>query len=380
MKIAMFTETYLPNLDGVVRSIVSLREKLEERGHEVYIFTAGGLSDKKKNKDKRVFYHLGSPFLPYPQYKVAIFPFLAQNKVHKLGIDVIHTHGMAMMGLAALETKIILGKPMLGTFHTLITESPFYILPIKRLYPFVKKITWNYIKWYFNQCEVVACPSHIIEHSLAEHGLKKTVVLPNGVDTVLFSPNNFDLQWRQTFAAQKNKIILYVGRLAKEKNIMFLPDIAKKMDDEYVFVVIGDGPLRKGLERSIKASRLSDRFFLLVKVSDETVRKAYASSDALIFPSTFETQGLVAVEAMASGLPVVGAKAYGISEVIKHNETGYLVDPEDINDYAEYLKLAVQNRQELSIKCREHVEKNYSLEKSVNDYVRLYERLNKFKN
>lgn len=103
MKIAYYTETYLPNKDGVVTSILIFKKALEDMGHEVYIFAAGDRKAKRENRDKRVFYYTSTPFRPYPMYRIALFPFTSQNKVRKLGIDLIHSHGMATMGLAAVE-------------------------------------------------------------------------------------------------------------------------------------------------------------------------------------------------------------------------------------------------------------------------------------
>ena len=127
MRIAFFTDTYLPNKDGVVSSIVSTRLALEAMGHEVYIFASGSRKDKKENKDPRVHYFASTAFRPYPDYKIALFPFLASGKLRRYGIDVIHTHGIATMGLASLQASVRNGLPVIGTFHTMLPDATHYL-------------------------------------------------------------------------------------------------------------------------------------------------------------------------------------------------------------------------------------------------------------
>ena len=148
MRIAFFTDSYLPQWDGVVSTILGFRKELEREGHEVYIFAAGSRKDKEENKDPHVYYHASTPFKPYPEYRVALFPYLSERRVRKLGIDVIHTHGMATMGLAALTIAkvcvlnfcyrvvgevvvIVLDEVvnfLLFVFYSLIVDGEYFLL------------------------------------------------------------------------------------------------------------------------------------------------------------------------------------------------------------------------------------------------------------
>lgn len=375
MKIAMFTETYLPNLDGVVRCIVTTKKKLEEKGHDVYIFTPGSLSDKRNNKDKKVFYHIGSSFPPYPQYKIALFPYSAQPRVQKLGIDLIHTHGMATMGLGALQAKVFLGKPMIGTFHTLVTEAPYYLSPVKKLYPFIKKVSWSFIKWYFNQCGTTVAPSTSIKAELEKHGVKNVVVNPGGVEPSLFNPGNFDPEFKKRFGVEGKKVILYQGRLAKEKNLHVALEVVRQLDDSYRLLISGDGPYRKELQKLAQSKRLGSKAQFLGRVDEKTLKQAYASSDCFIFPSTFETQGLVAAEAMASGIPVVGANSWGIPDVIEDGKTGFLAKPNDVQDFKEKVVEAIERKEELGRNGLELVLKHFTVDVVTDRLVQHYEKL-----
>ena len=373
MKIAFFTETYLPNIDGVVRSITTARGVLEQKGFDVYVFTSGSIFDKRRNKDKKVFYHLGSPFLPYPQYKVAIFPFLTSGKVFKLGIDLIHTHGMATMGLAALQAKFTLSKPMVGTFHTMVSEIPFYMTPVKRLYPWVTSVMWKYSKWYFNQCDITTCPAQSIVDEMSRHGVKNLSVVPNGVDIKDFTPKNRDEGLMKKLGLGDKKVLLYAGRIAKEKNLLVLPEVVKNLPEDYHLLVIGDGPFRKNLDKGIRHSGVQKRVTLAGRVDEKTLKACYASSHAFVFPSTFETQGIVALEAMASGLPVIGANAHGIRDVVLEGKTGYLVNPNDPKDYAKKIVELEANLEKFSRTAVSHVRDNYSLESTVGKFIKIYE-------
>ncbi|MCX8166947.1 MAG: glycosyltransferase, partial [Candidatus Micrarchaeota archaeon] len=330
MNIGMFTETYLPNVDGVVRHITNTKQILEQLGHNVYVFAPGTLKDKKNNKDNHVFYYLGTPFPPYPQYKIALFPFISQKRLNSLKIDIIHTHGMATMGLLALQAKTLLNKPLIGTFHTLVTEATHYVMPVKKLESPVKKILWNYLKWYYNHCEVTVSPSTSIKEELIKNGIKKVEVVYPGIDTTKFSPMNYDQNFKKRYSVEDKKVILHVGRVAKEKNIEIAIDSVALLDQSYALMIVGDGPHMKKLRAYVKKKKLTNRVIFTGKVDDNELKKAYASCDCLVFPSTFETFGLVAVEAMASGTPVVGANSTGLRDVIVNNKTGYLVKPHSV--------------------------------------------------
>lgn len=381
MKIAFFTETYLPNRDGVVSSILTTRAALEKEGHEVYVFCAGSKQAKKENKDARAFYHISTAFSPYPDYKLALFPFFSERKVKQLGIDVIHTHGMATMGLAAARTARTLHLPIVGTLHTLIPEAVHYIAHRKTTMALSKRIAWGYLRWYFNLCDRVLAPSSVIKEVMEEHKIKNVSVLPSGINTQRFSTSVDGSGIRKKFGLEQNKIVLYLGRLVKEKNLDLLVRSALIIMEEIPdcrFIIAGTGPAEEYYKKLVKSAGLEGSFIFTSFLKDEDVPEYYAACDIFVFPSKFETQGLVALEAMGCGKPVAGARFLAIKELVRDGYNGYLFDPDGPDDCAEKVIRTMRERNKLSVNARKTAEE-YSAENCARKLLKIYEELVKEK-
>ncbi|MEW6329178.1 MAG: glycosyltransferase, partial [Candidatus Micrarchaeota archaeon] len=292
MKIAFFTETYLPNRDGVVSSILTTREALEREGHEVYVFCAGDRQAKKENKDARAFYHISTAFSPYPDYKLALFPFFSERKVRQLGIDIIHTHGMATMGLAAVRTARTLHLPIIGTLHTLIPEAVHYVAHRKTTMALSKRLAWGYLRWYFNLCDRVFAPSEVIKEIMEEHKIKNVTVLPSGINTKRFNPGVDGDEIRKKHGLGSSKVVLYLGRLVKEKNLELLVRAALIIMEEIPdckFIIAGTGPAEDYYKSLVKSAGLEGSFIFAGLLSEDDVPKYYGACDIFVFPSKFET-------------------------------------------------------------------------------------------
>ncbi|MBI4399593.1 glycosyltransferase [Candidatus Micrarchaeota archaeon] len=376
MRIAFFTETYLPNRDGVVSSIINTRKELERRGHEVYIFCSGSSKAKKENKDKNVFYYTSTTFKPYPQYRVAIFPFLAERKVKTLKIDVIHTHGMATMGLAALQASRMLKIPLVSTFHTFVTEAMHYITKRDLLKGLTQRIAWTYLRWYLNRCNLVIAPSTVAKGMLEKYKVKNIDILPSGIDLGRFNPEVDGNDIRKRWNLEDRIVALHVGRVALEKNLELLIDASLLVLEELpntTFVIVGTGPALEHYKNLVIRHNVEKSFIFTGLVKDEELPSYYSASDVLVFPSKFETQGLVALEAMACGKPVAGADYLAIKELVKDGYNGYLFDINSVDDCAEKVIKTIKKRKELSKNAVETA-KEYGIEKSVDRLVEIYKR------
>ncbi|VVB66630.1 D-inositol-3-phosphate glycosyltransferase [Candidatus Gugararchaeum adminiculabundum] len=381
MRIAFFTDTYLPNRDGVVASMTNFRGELEKRGHEVYVFTSGSEEAKKANKDPRVFFHRSTTFKPYPQYKVALFPFLSSaQKVRDLKIDVVHSHALATMAMAAIGASKAAHRPLVGTFHTMVSDAAdFYLKDLnkhKRLSKISKGVTWGYLKFMFKQCTVATAPSECTGRILAEHGINAEIV-PNGIDIQRFNPSVSGEEVRRKHGLAGRKVVLHLGRLALEKNLEVLIRsclIVREEEPNVRFVVVGDGPARKYYEELVKKEGLESSFVFTGIVSDEMVPKYYAACDVLAFPSVFETQGLVALEAMACGKPVAAANKYALPEVVRNGEDGYLFEPSDETECAKKILQCMKEKNRLGKNGRKIAEE-YDLKKCADKLEKIYERI-----
>jgi 1,2-diacylglycerol 3-alpha-glucosyltransferase len=368
MKIAFFTETYLPNIDGVAVILSDVKKILEKKGHSVFIFCP---RLHGKHKEKNVFYFSSVPFPPYPSYRLAL-PNGIYRILKKEKVDIIHSHGMGPMGLAAIWYSKILNVPLIGTLHTNIQEATHYLFKSEKLKHFSKKIAWNYLRLYFNACDLTTVPSSIIKNECEKHGMKNVVVHSFGIDLKIFNG-------KKERSNEDEIKILYVGRLVKEKNLDVVIKAARKIEngieEEFKkrtrFVIVGDGPARGYYEGLVKRYGVKDLFLFTGMVKHEQTVRYYRDCDLFIFPSKFETLGLVSIEAMACGLPVVGARYLAIPEIVKDGLNGFLFDPDDPDDCYEKVLLALKRRKELS-KGAAKTARSYSIEKKCTELLELY--------
>ncbi|MGC8571730.1 MAG: glycosyltransferase [Candidatus Micrarchaeia archaeon] len=345
LKIAFFTDSFLPATDGVVTSILSFKEELEKRGHEVYIFASGNSATKealgKIKNNKNIFIIRGPRFKNYPQYNIALFPFDLPMKINNIQPDIIHAHTPFAMGGYALAIAKINKIPIVGTFHTLFTDkfviNEYFSRHASRI---LQKYSWKYATFFYNKCNSVIAPSNPIKEILEKKGVNNVVTLPNGIDFSRFNKRVNGSKIRAKFPKGK-KIVLYVGRLSKEKRLETLFKAARILKDEDIFfIIVGKGPAYnyyKDLTIKMKLNNVKFEGF----IEDELLPKYYAASDVFCIPSTFETLGIVAIEAMACGKPVVGADSLALSEIIKNNVNGEKFRANDSRDLARKIKKAL---------------------------------------
>jgi len=378
MKIAYYTETYLPNRDGVVTSILSFKKSLEDMGHEVYIFAAGDRRAKKENRDPRVLYYTSAPFKPYPMYRIAIFPFMSQQDVKKLGVDIVHSHGMATMGLAAVEAANANNLPLVSTFHTLIPQASHYISNAKVVKEIVEKFAWRYLEWYYKKCDAVITPSVVIKEMLEERGLTGISVIPTGIDIRRFNLNNDGSIMRKEWGMEENKIVLNVGRLVLEKNLDVLIKSSLIVLEEFSdarFVIVGEGPAAAHYRRLVSKMGVEKWFhFVNEAVPAEKMPLVYAAADVFAIPSKFETQGIVVQEAMASGKPVVGADYLALKEIVREDYNGYKFNPDSPDECAEKIIKALKSGKGMKENARKSAEE-FSIENCATRLVKLYEKM-----
>lgn len=319
MKIAIVTETFLPSTDGIVtRLTASIRHYLEE-GHEVIVIAPDLGAAHFEAASIR-----GLPARTLPFYRTKRFA-LPSRKVGLLlkesAPDIVHVVNPALLGAAGIYYARKLGIPLLASYHTNIARYlDFYGLP------FLKGLIWLYLRVLHNRASINLCTSQTVRDELVKRKFRNVKVWERGVDNVLFHPERYDASMRERLSQgfPDKKILLYVGRLAAEKEIEKLRDIFDA-SDHFVLVIVGDGPHRGELENYFAGT---NTLFTGFMYGDE-LAAAFASSDVFVFPSTTETLGLVLLEAMASGLPVVAARSGPTCEQIRHESTGFLFDPEE---------------------------------------------------
>ncbi len=374
MKIAFFTDTYVPTVDGIVRSIVGYKKELEKRGHEVFIFCPGTKKQKKENTDKNIYYFTSTTFKPYPDYRLAIFPFFsAVKKAKEYKIDLIHSHGVATTGLAAIQCSKKLKIPLLASFHTLVPEGVHYLVKNRKIQDFFKSVAWKYLKWYYSHFNTIIVPSNYVKKILLDNGLNNLTVNPTGIDNTIFGKTNNGKKIRSKYKIGTSPLIIHVGRVALEKRLEVLIDAANNILNTHPkskFMIIGKGPAREHYEQLVQSKGLSKNFIFTGYVDDSDLSNYYSAADVFVFPSDFDTQGLVILESLSMGTPVVARTNSASSEFIEDGKTGYLFS--DHFDLPGKISSALKNKDELKLNIKKQKNK-YTLKNSTDRLLEIYD-------
>jgi 1,2-diacylglycerol 3-alpha-glucosyltransferase len=370
MKIAMFTDSYLPNTDGVVSSILAFKGGLEKKGHTMFVFAPDADGQKA---DPEVFRYHSIKFPPYPQYRAAIFPYVGKDVAKRTGVQVVHSKAMVNMGLAAMNFASRAKLPSIASLETMIPDGVHYVISHKGAQQIGKKIAWGYLKWFYSNFDEVTAPSRHAQGLMAQNGIESTV-LPSPVDTGFFRPNRNGEAVKRELGLPGRKIVLSVGRVVKEKNYSFIVKAAKAMRDlDTVFLIVGRGPYLEELQGEIAG--VQDRVKLAGFVFDRRkLVDIYNAGDAFVFASPFETQGLVHLEAMACGTPACVLANTAPAEAIRNGKNGFTFS-DDPADCAEKLAQCIGKKRKYSAAARRTVLEDYSVARLSGKLAATYKRL-----
>ncbi len=367
LKIAFYTDTYLPAIDGVVSSILNFRRELERRGHSVYIISSCKIGAPKPKSGKVLLYP-GIDFKPYPQYSMALFPYNSIVKLKTLGIDLIHAHTPLVMGFAGLMSAKLGRYPLVGSYHTMINNKSVvndYYPKNKQLKKLTSMYMLRYIQFFYRRCNATTAPSEAVAEMLRRYGsIPNISVVPNSIDLQRFNPKVDGSSMRQRLGIKDSEgMVLYLGRLSKEKRIEVMLKAAAhllKSRKDIKFVIGGSGPAEHHYMQIAKKLNLGKSVVFLGKVDRAALPHLYAASDLLCLPSTFETQGIVSLESMATGTPVVGADYLALSELIRSGKNGEKFNPGDylgcarkiekvLNDSSPYISETLKTAKDFSV-------------------------------
>ncbi|MCL4365261.1 MAG: glycosyltransferase [Candidatus Marsarchaeota archaeon] len=341
LNIAFYTDVYLPGVDGVVTSTLNFKDELERKGHNVYIFASSDSKNIRTYSKKNVFLYPGVKFRPYPQYNVALFPYNSIFRLSGLDIDIIHAQTPMVMGFAGLMASKLLRIPFVSTFHTMVTNKPIvdtYYPKNRHLRRIATDSLTAYMKVFYNSCDRVIAPSETVRSILHGYGISKLSVVPNGVDTRALNPNISGVTVRRRYGINgRERVILYLGRLSREKKLEVLLRAVRLLaskNKNIRLLIGGTGPAEHYYTAMARRMGISANTTFLGFVTADMLPSVYAASDVFCLPSTFETQGIVLLEAMAMGKPVVGADYLAIAELIKNGENGEKFRPGDYTECA----------------------------------------------
>ena len=344
MKIGFFTDSFRPYTSGVVRSIELFTREFTTRAHEVYVF-GPDYPLLHCPQEEKVFRFVSIPAPTMPDFALPI-PISANlgPTIRRIGLDIIHAHSPFLLGRLGARAARRYRLPLVFTFHTMYDQYVHY-LPLAETA--TRRLVRNVSRDFCNKyCSLVVAPSQVVENYLNYIGVEAEIeTIPTGIDLDEFKGADPGWLKRNYLIEKEDRVLLFVGRLSKEKNVNFLINavarVAQSIPNIHL-VLVGKGPLVAHLQAMIGAGGLEGKVTFTGMLPRNKVIHCYAGADLFVFPSVTETQGLVIGEAKTQGLPVVAVKGFGSAEMVRHMEDGLLTDL-SVSSFAEAIIKLLQS-------------------------------------
>lgn len=419
LKIGMFSDSYKPYISGVVKSIELFTRDLRSAGHEAVIIAPDypGVA-----KESGIIRYPSIPAVTNRDFRLAIpLSRRAAREIRNSNFDIIHVHSPFLLSRTGARWAKRLGVPLVFTFHTLYTEYVHYFPIFPKL---VRRITRWYLQRFCNGCDLIISPSEGVKKMIKSYGVTTPiVVIATGVEP-LADPRqsaarkgfgggsgvggdaggnaggtiNNDSSATGNAAAGSScatgssgptgtsstttsceKILLFVGRLGKEKNIPFLLEAMRHLlenGQNVRLVIVAGGPEEENLKKMAAELGVASAITFAGRKPFDQVVQAYREADLFVFASMTETQGLVILEAMSTGLPVVAVRATGVEDVVEDGRNGFLTSADTV-EFARAIQKVLSNEELYRTMSANalHTASEYSSEKQAQKLVRAYEQV-----
>lgn len=382
MKILIAADTYYPIVNGASYAAQRLADWLQRDGYEVLVVAPSRSFMHEAYSHEKISIRGVSSF-PIERIQVAI-PLIATNQIKKAIVDfrpdVVHIQMHFLVARQAVYAAKSMGIPVVGTNH-FMPENLIHYLPIpKSMYGVVKKMAWQDFVKLFNTLDVVISPTIAGAKVLKDAGLTKEVkVISNGIDTERFSSSKSGLYLKKRYHMPDCPLLLFVGRVDKEKNLDvviagFAKFVKRARAHSAHFVIAGLGAEKKKLERLVFQLGIANDVTFTGFVPDVDLPNLYAQASCFIIGGTAELQSIAAMEAMASGLPVIAANAVALPELVEHGQNGFLFAPGDIDVIAQNLEAIFSNvaLQKSMAKKSLDIIRGHDIQKVIKQYGPLY--------
>lgn len=372
--LAYFTDTYYPQLNGLVTSIDSFKEHLERRGNKVRI--CAPKDNELDREDKDVFRFRSVPYPFYKEFKVS-WPYTRKLKqFNEFKTDIYHLQTPFSLGLLGMFLAKKQKAPVILTYHSLWTEYVHYVpLPKKAVQSFAIRLSQQFC----NQLDLVIVPSNAMKKEVESYGLDTEITtIPTGFSFEHVN-QDIDLDIRETYKIPTDhKILVFVGRIGNEKNIHLLIDSFKEVfniDRKVHLLVIGQGPELDSCIAQADSYNLSSHITFTGRKPYDEVISMLRKSDIFVFPSVSETQGMVSLEALACGLPVVAVNRMGTIDYLSDGKGGLLTEP-TVADFSKGIISVLRSKNVDQMRRDALAKANlYTMEKMTDRLVETYDRV-----
>lgn len=378
MKIAFFTDTYYPQLNGVTISVDNFARELRKKGHTVYIFAP---KIKKRNSKDENLTNLTSIKLlnaEAPIYLPTPISYKEYARMFRINFDIIHAHGNGAFSLLGYQVARVKSIPYILTFHTLLNKYTHYFLRGKIIKP---RMVETGLRLFANLCDGIITPSEKMKKELISYGVKKPIhVIPNFVEKEDFIKVEKSYLHKKLKLSPEIPLLLSVGRLGKEKNFTFILDAFAelvKRDKIVRLVIVGIGTESKNLKRYASELGINNRVHFTGKINKKYMPSVYEDASMFVFASLTETQGLVVLEACAAGLPLIVVKDTAFTNIVVDKKNGYLL-PLQKELFAEKIYTLLSDkklRNSMGEYSHYLIEKNFPPNKLCNMLIQIYDQI-----
>ncbi|MBB5183432.1 RecX family transcriptional regulator [Catenisphaera adipataccumulans] len=385
MRIGMFSDAYLPDINGVVSSIATLKAALEKLGHTVFVISNHKGVAAEYDEENHILRLPGIEWKKMYGYKMSSpIQIAGEEYVRKMDLDVIHVHTEVGIGVFARQTAKKLHIPVVYTYHTLYEDYMHYVNP--RHIPTIDKYGKKAIRFFSRQAgngpQAVIAPSNKTKKALERYGVITPIyIVPTGIDLSEFKRENLDAdRIRATRAAcgmrEEDHVVVFVGRIAKEKCIeMPIESLKYTQDRSIKLVIVGGGTDMKFYQDLVKSYGLEDRIHFTGRIDKQDIAYYYSAFDAFVSASLSETQGMTYLEALASEVPVFGRRDEVLDGLVEEDVTGYYFD--DAHELAEkfdrFFAKSEAEREAMRPACLEKT-KPYDTELFANKVLAVYKQ------
>lgn len=385
MRIAIFTDLFLPHVDGVTNSLVHLISQYKKLGHEVLVVTPKMSGDEKVSIDGvKIIFLPSISAVVYPEFMLGFFSSELFFSLKRFSPEIVHVIAPGPVGNIGLFYSKLANIKSVATFHGYFME-PEYLKIIgikKRGVRIAQRVLWRLTKVFYDRANIVITPSKYVKKDLESHNFVKPIkVIKNAVDFSGHSVNQSEKKmFLQKYGLEGKKIAMYIGRVSIEKNIGLLisiiPELARRVTD-FVLVIVGDGPDMKRLQGMVDDLKVRKNVVFTGEIenSELITKGVFESAQVFVTASGSEVQPMSIIEAMTFGLPIVASKSKGLTEMVTNN--GFLVEHSDAEQYIEKIS-SILNSEKLQKKLSKNslsLSQEYSLERTALEHIKIYSYL-----